>query len=84
MALDRVSALLDIVLARVVSSLNLRDAEAVTHVRCGATCNFHNAVGAHPLSYGSVCSVIRAGQKSTGARVLKHRRTDFETLQHES
>jgi hypothetical protein len=35
MALHRVSALLDIVLARVISSLNLRDAEAVTHVRCG-------------------------------------------------
>ena len=77
MALDRVSALLDIVLARVVSSLNLRDAEAVTHVRCGATCNFHNAVGAHPLSYGSVCSAIRAGQ-------TKHWRTDFEALRHES
>jgi hypothetical protein len=35
MALDRVSALLYIVMARVVSSLNLRDTEAVTHVRCG-------------------------------------------------
>jgi hypothetical protein len=35
MTLDRVFALLDIVLARVVSSLNLNDAEAVTHVHCG-------------------------------------------------
>jgi hypothetical protein len=48
------------------------------------TCNFHNGVGAHPLSHHLVCSVIRAGKKNTLALILKHWGMDFGALQHES
>jgi hypothetical protein len=71
MALDRVSALLDILLARVISSLNLRGAEAVTHVRCGVNLDmrcyqgldfFRNALTA--VGIDGRCAVARHGYPS--------------------